>query len=217
MGAQTFVESVERVGAALLARLQEAGGQPAYQRSLNSAVRGLWRGVTNEFEFTDQIFLAIRHYLREAWLEGAASVGVGPDEMSPEERAALEGIIARELGYIANFRASIVAGSKANGGALAPLLARASLWANRYAEVVSQARVMTGADAKLEWVLGPTEEHCSDCGRLSGKVKRGSVWAAYGLAPQSRRLACKGYKCGCKLKPTRKPVTPGPLPRPSQP
>lgn len=197
--------------------LSEAGGQPAYQRAINGAVRGLWGGSTGAEDFTDTMFLAIRRYLREAWLEGAASVGIKDGEMTAEETSALENIIAGELGFISGFRDAILAGSKANGYALAPLLSRGTLWANKYQEVANKARAMAGADKKLEWVLGPTEEHCADCGKLAGKVKRGSVWAVYPLSPQSHSLACKGFNCKCRLKPTRKPITPGPLPRPSTP
>lgn len=204
------------VTTAIFQFLAEASGQEIYQSQLNAAVRGLWRGVLTADQFFDAMGAAIQRRITQAWREGADSVGISPAEYTPDEVAALAAFIATQFTYISGFADAIQSGSKANDGALSPLLARAALWANRYVEATNQARVMAGANQKLEWVIGPTEEHCSDCGRLNGKVKRGSVWAAYGLAPQSRNLKCKGYNCECKLMPTTKPVTPGPLPRPSQ-
>jgi hypothetical protein len=199
----------------LAVMLSEAAGQPAYQRAINGAVRGLWNGAYTPEYFADVMRLAIRKYLTEAWTEGAASVGIAKDEITNEEGAALQSFISSEIGFIAGFRDAIKAGSKANGGGLAPLQSRAALWANRYQEVFNRALMMAKGNTKLEWVLGPTEEHCSDCGRLAGKVKRVGTWWSYPLSPQSHDLACKGFNCKCRLKPTRKPITPGPLPRPS--
>ena len=88
---------------------------------------------------------------------------------------------------------------------------RIPMWVNRYNDVVNTAKIMAGGDKKLKWVLGPTE-HCSSCSKLAGKVKRGSVWIASGIQPQSRSLACGGYNCQCSLQPTTDRASAGRLP-----
>jgi hypothetical protein len=88
---------------------------------------------------------------------------------------------------------------------------RLPMWINRYTEVVNTAKIMAGADRKLKWVLGPTE-HCSSCLKLAGKVKRGSVWIASGIQPQSRSLECGGFNCQCSLQPTTDRASAGRLP-----
>ena len=88
---------------------------------------------------------------------------------------------------------------------------RIPMWTNRYTEVMNTAKVMAGGDRKLKWVLGPTE-HCSSCMKLAGKVKRGSMWVASGIQPQSRSLECGGYNCQCSLQPTTDRASPGRLP-----
>ena len=121
-----------------------------------------------------------------------------------------------EFGYAAKLAADVEAKNKDAGGELSPLVARAGMWATRYTEVRNMARTLAGAEQRLEWVWTPRKEHCPDCRRLNGIVKRASTWLlarARGLYPQSRALDCHGYKCGCELKPTNKPLTPGPLPK----
>jgi len=190
-----------------------AGG---YQSAVASAIRALWAGAIDAGQFSDLMLAAIRRYLTAAWEAGAADVGVGPDEITEDERAELERLIIAEFGYVAKLAADILAGNRDSGGELAPLTARAAGWATRYTEVVNTARTLAGADQRLEWRMGKRKEHCPDCRRLHGTVKRASTWAKArerGLYPQSRALSCHGYKCGCGLSPTNKRITPGPLPR----
>ena len=185
-----------------------------YAASLRAAVRGLWSGVISPAQFSDSMFIAIRKHLAMAWEEGAARCGVLLSDYSPEEVAALRAVIQAEYGYVAPFGVDIGAGSQANGGKLAPFIARTELWANRYTEVVGQAEMMACGDEKFEWLLGRVKtEHCADCKRLHGKVKRASTWAKANIHPQSHALECNGYHCKCRFEKTDKPVTPGPLPR----
>ena len=97
------------------------------------------------------------------------------------------------------------------GGKLQKVFARIELWVNRWEDVYNQALLMGRENPKLKWVVGPTE-HCTTCLKLNGKVKRASTWEASGWRPQSRDLACGGWKCQCRLVPTTEPLTKGRLP-----
>ena len=71
------------------------------------------------------------------------------------------------------------------------------LWVNRYRDVRNQAKVLACKDEKFVWRLGATENHCSTCPRLDGKVKRGSQWEKSGIRPQNppnTELECGGWK-----------------------
>jgi hypothetical protein len=193
--------------------LEQSGGASGYARDIRGVVRALWAGTIDYDQASGLLINTIRLGVEKAFHEGAKSVGIAPVDLSPEERIAILNITVQEIGFIPDFLADIQAGSKANGGKLAPLLSRADMWGLRYADVVNRARVMAGGDKKLEWVLGPTKEHCVDCARLAGKVKRASYWQREGIAPQSHDLACGGWRCLCTLEPTDKSCTPGPLPR----
>lgn len=183
-----------------------------FSRGLRSAVRGLWMGVLDSWQFYKAFEAAIGREIALAWEEGAADGGVTPEEYSPEENAALSRFLVGQYEYITDFADTIMQRSRAKGGALQPLLDKVELWVNRYSEARNQARAMAMADQKMIWELGPTVKHCTSCLKVAGKVKRGSVWFDSGIMPQSRVLECGGWRCLCGLKPTKLPATPGPLP-----
>ena len=187
-----------------------------YRSMIRAMVRGVWSGQLDVDQGFDAGFVGIQLYLTQAWNAGLASVGVLPSEQSPAQKRELRGIIDNEIRYLEPFLLRVEAGSKENGGKLAPLMGEAGLWINRAADVESRARVTAQTDPKLKWVLGPTEEHCPTCGgKLDGKVKRASTWKRRNILPRrppNESLACKGWKCLCILQPTTEPLSKGPLP-----
>lgn len=188
----------------------------AYRTGLRSAVRGLWSGALSLEQFYGEMRTLINRRLSEAWDAGAAECGLKPDEYTIDEQIALGRAIRNELGYVTEFGLAINLDSKASGGKLEPFFKRVETWANRYNDVRNQAKVLACADQKLMWVLGATEQHCSTCPRLNGKVKRGSVWQASGIRPQNPpndSIECGGWRCQCRLEVTDRPVSKGPLPR----
>lgn len=187
--------------------LAEAYTEKSYERQVRSAVRGLWSGALSRDQFVDAMGSTIRRGLTAAFLEGAATWDITEDELSDAEREQLEQLIADENEFVDGLADAIEEGSKEQGGKLDPLLYRASLWVSKYGQVVQQAKALTGSDQKLEWVYDPAKEHCPDCLALHGKVARGSTWERMNLWPRSRRLACRGYHCGCDLLPTKKRVS----------
>ncbi len=184
--------------------------QSDFRLSVRAAIRGLWIGGES-FDFVDSMILSIRRQLQLAWIEGAKECGVGEGEFTAQELSARDQLITSQFPHLPAFADDIVAGSKAKGGKLGPLLSRGSMWVNRYDEARNQAKQMACGDKKLKWVLGETE-HCSTCLKLADKVKRASQWTAAGIYPQMKALACGGYRCGCGFKPTDDPMSKGPLP-----
>lgn len=197
---------------ALLSELSRSG-QEGYQSAINSAVRGLWRGVLDRGDFKSSMTATIDRWLTIAWREGMTDAGVDPNEISATEQLALARMIAGEDEFVGGFADAIKDASKANGGALQPLLDRAAKWASKYARAKEMAYMMASADTHLKWKLGQAENHCNDCPRLAGKVKRASEWLRLGIFPGSPKLQCGKY-CKCpKLEKTNEPISKGPLPR----
>lgn len=187
----------------------------AYSNAIRGAVRGFWLGIFDYDQFFESMMAAIRLHIPKAWYSGAADCGIMPADLSPEERVEIERNVTFEYQFINGFALAIEEGSKANGGRLGSLFARADVWIGRWEGIQSKARTMACADEKLEWVLGPTERPCSSCQKLSGKVKRGSYWDKKGVLPRVRGavyLICKGFG-SCELLPTDKPLSRGPLPK----
>jgi len=188
-------------------------GPSTYRAEIRGITRGLWTGAYDYDQAFELMMFNIRAGLTNAWHNGMREVGLQPTDMTAEERTQLEQVIYSEFSHIDGFLTAIEQGSKANGGKLGPLMARADLWINRYRDVQNQAKQAAKNDPKLEWILGPTEEHCSSCSRLNGKVKRASVWRRANIRPQIQDLACRGFNCLCILQPTDKPLSKGPLPK----
>lgn len=188
----------------------------SYRANLRNAVRGLWSGDYDYFSFYDQMMLSIERGFTQAWYEGAAMYGVGPTELTEIERGALQAEIIKETNFIDALGQAIIARNRASGGKLEPLYTRTELWVSAYNRVMTLASTYAAADQKAEWVIGAKQrEHCRDCVRYNGKVHRLSVWRKYGAVPRSYDLACRGYHCGCELRVTSSPATPGRPPSPT--
>ena len=184
-----------------------------YEFSLRTAIHNLYE--TGDLgAYIDHHSRLIEEQFNRAWREGLRELGLLPEDMTGAEIQRLNELIFEEEGFVLDFAAEIL-DARAKGESVQPYLSRASTWANRYNSVVSEARVMAGKDQKLEWVLGPTE-HCSSCMKLSGIVKRASVWQSNNIRPQNApnsHLECGGWRCQCQLIPTKKPGTRGRFPK----
>ena len=182
-----------------------------YEFSLQRAIRDLYNSG-NVGAYIDHHSRLINEQLTKAWREGMKEVDMDPDEMTDQEKTILQEIIDREEDHVLDFAQEIM---DARDAKTPPPVSRAAVWANRYREVVNIAKTMAAQDKKFEWVLGPTE-HCKSCLKLSGIVKRGSVWQKAGIYPQmapNGNLECGGWNCQCELVETTKPSRRGGFPR----
>lgn len=181
----------------------------AYRARLWSAMLRLFAGG-RDAAFEATFIRAIDQQLTEAWNKGGREVGVDPDEMTKDDIAILEAIINNETEFINRLAGDIDAARTA--GMTREQFdrqfgARVDLWANRYTETINRARVQMGSKARLEWVVGGTEEHCETCPKLNGIVAFGYEWEEARLHPQmppNDGLGCGGWHCDCRLLPTKK-------------
>ena len=181
-----------------------------YQRALNRDVLDFYRGDMDASEFLDDMIRLIEGQFERAWNEGSRDVGVDPKDHTPEDDAVLQERIDQETDFVLDY-AEAIEKAKEAGDPVGPLQARVSLWANRYNEIVAEARIHFGADrVRLKWELGATEEHCSTCADLNGIVANAEDWEASGFHPQGApndALECGGWRCDCSLEPTKEPLT----------
>jgi len=187
--------------------LQESDS--TYRYNIRSAVRALWSGVFSQADFLHNMFLAFSKELVAAQRNGAAKCGIGPDDLSDDEKKWLEGVIKAELGYAADFAQYIVEHSKKEKYPLQPLMDRVERWISRRLEVENTAMTMACGDQKLLWRRKKTKKSCGDCIWYDGKVYRASTWARYEISPKSHGLACHGIHCGCEFFVTTLPLSKG--------
>lgn len=195
--------------------LQLFEGDPVinYRAGIASLVRGLWSGTYSIGEFISSMELATGNGLTRAWNEGAAVMGIYPDEFTQEEINIRDSDILIQYQYIVTFAQYIELHSKANKGKLGALQYRVNMWANSYRSFMNKSKSIVGGNRKLKWVLGSTDEHCEDCAKLAGRVYRRATWEKWNIRPQSHDLACRGYNCKCNLEPTNDPANKGKPPR----
>ena len=182
-----------------------------FRRSIRAAVRSLWGLTTTQPGFISVMQLTLDRGFEQAWREGAKSVGILPGDRTTAEDAARQNILITSLTALPGF-ANFIFENQRGISPLSKSFTRAELWINRYNEVKNLAIQMSAADQKLIWQVGPTE-HCVDCVRLNGKVKRASQWLAAEIKPQDSRLNCGGFRCKCTTTKTDKPLSKGPLPK----
>lgn len=201
-----------------------------FKAGIRAAIRGYYEGLVDQFSFFDSMLSTIERGFEQAWRQGAKECGIAPDERTPEEEAARTDQINRMVPYVQKLigdidasKARLAADQASKDAGDKPLWGfesdtkshyvevRGEIWANRYNEVLNQAKTMACQDQKLRWDLGPTE-HCSSCLKVAGKVKRASQWAAADIRPQHPNLECGGHRCQCQLNPTKEPMSMGRLP-----
>lgn len=79
-------------------------------------------------------------------------------------------------------------------------LNKPEMWFNKSIYPFYMAGLQQAANnALMEWVIGPTEEHCPDCTRLNGQRHRLRHWLKRDLRPRADTLACQGFHCACQL------------------
>jgi len=184
-----------------------------YEFSLRTAIRELYNSG-DLGAYIDHHSRLIEEQFNRAWREGLRELGLTPEDMTSAEVRRLNELIYEEEGFVLDFAAEILI-AREQQKPIDPYLSRSQTWANRYNSIVNEAKTMAGKDQKLEWVLG-VAEHCSSCIKLSGIVKRASVWQNAGIRPQNApnpMLECGGYNCKCQLVPTTKPGTRGRFPK----
>lgn len=186
-----------------------------YSRSIRQRVEALYAGEMTEGAFVDFMAEIIPQQLRRAWNEGMRENGLDPEtEMEPEWEDQLQAMIESEFDFVDGFAADIVDGAKREAG-VDQFLARADLWANRYNDVLNEARLMSSdARVKYVWRLGATEEHCQTCAALNGIVATSREWEESRFRPQeppNELLECGGWRCDCSLEKTSERKTPGAL------
>lgn len=73
------------------------------------------------------------------------------------------------------------------------------LWSTTSDRFEAEGATLDRNDSWLQWKIGQTEKHCSDCLHLNGQIHRASEWAAAGIKPQSPDLECGGWHCDCRF------------------
>jgi hypothetical protein len=185
-----------------IAARKDAFSDTRYTREIYNAAAQYWKDG-NKGGFRSRMNGTIKFGLPGAWEQGAASVEVVPADFTDEDKSTLQAIITEEQSHV-NDLLTFLDGLANNPDAkLSDANFRLDMWANRYSDVLNQARIRFGGKQRLQWKLGDAE-HCQTCLDLSNIIAWAQEWDKSGIKPKSPLLECHGYNCACELVPTDK-------------
>lgn len=191
-----------------------------FDARLTNLVKALYKNTIGAQSFIDSLAALIARQITLAFREAWSDEGDGgqfPDYLAE----ALDNFVIGQYDFVDQFARDIV-DVAIDEKPIDGLLSRVPLWANRYTEAYNEAvaLITKAGGGNLEWFLGATEKHCPLCSRYNGIVARASEWESLGIAPQNApnpaltghidgEDGCEGWRCDCRLKPTKKRRTPG--------
>lgn len=180
-------------------------------RQIEGLVNGVYSGNIGG-QFIDIMANLISGQLTQAYRQAYEDEGFTGEFLPQYLASSLVTMILGQYDYVDQYYRDII-DARVDGAPVAPLLARAGLWAQRWTEAYNEAvRLITlNNGGNLVWTLGATEEHCPECAAFDGIVAGAKEWDALGIRPQNApndKLTCGGWKCDCSLTPTDKRRSP---------
>lgn len=153
--------------------------------------------------FAQRLRTAIRKFGEQAYRDGLEDGGVYVAEDEPlqgDDLAEVNRLNAEQSTYVTNFGATLF-DKKAISDVAA--MRKPAMWYNKSIHPFYLAGLASAdRNGMYEWILGNTEDHCSDCLRLMGQRHRLRDWQRKGWIPKAEKLECNGFECDCKLQKT---------------
>jgi hypothetical protein len=147
--------------------------------------------------------LALLEAGADALLDGYADGGSPMASLDEEARKALSVWRAEQSPFLRKFADELFD----TPFTYEQLQRRADLWINKSINPIYFTGLeLANRNQRFMWVVDPIKEHCPSCLKLNGQVHRMKDYTRTGLLPQSDKLICGGYQCGCSLQPTTQPA-----------
>jgi hypothetical protein len=147
--------------------------------------------------------LALLEAGADALLDGYADGGSPMASLDEEARKALSVWRAEQSPFLRKFADELFD----TPFTYEQLQRRADLWINKSINPIYFTGLeLANRNQRFMWVVDPIKEHCPSCLKLNGQVHRMKDYTRTGLLPQSDKLICGGYQCGCSVQPTTQPA-----------
>jgi len=139
--------------------------------------------------------------MMHSYMLGRKSAG-NLTSMSDHEMMEIEPMIDDNVDYFDAFLLAILAGMDEESRTKRVAKYEASL---RKIYWIGFAKGDKSKTRRIQWIMDPAKEHCSDCLRFSqkGPMTMDEFYnecLSKDLVPQSYNLECRGFNCGCYLK-----------------
>jgi 2'-5' RNA ligase len=181
-----------------------------FESTVEDVVGAAVAGRIDRRKFGNALRNAIEVGIRKAYLDGLEDGGVTGAELSDDDMDWLNRWMDKQRQFVINLTNAIYKDDRVTPGEVD---GKAIMWWNgSVAPAYAQALVSAASNASFERVLGNTEEHCRDCKRIAGQVRRASFWKRIGIWGASGKTECGGWQCECKNVPTDRPLSRGRFP-----
>jgi hypothetical protein len=138
----------------------------------------------------------VQRYGRQFMMDGLRDGGVLVDVLEGEDKRTFDAWYRRQSVFVTNFANNLYQ----DNITAEQVRAHVDMWVNKSMREIYLAGVESAdRNGLYMWMLGPTEEHCTDCAYLNGQVHRMKQYINSGFLPGAEQLECKGYQCKCRL------------------
>lgn len=138
----------------------------------------------------------ISRYGRIAYRDGLVAGGVIDGTLDDDDEARVGLLTAEQSQYVTNFLNTLYT----TGVSDVQAMTKPAMWFNKSITPFFDAgRLSADKNGNYEFILGPTEKHCTDCPRLNGQIHRLRDWARKNLIPPTSETQCGGYNCKCRV------------------
>lgn len=173
-----------------------------YEDELAELTERLQSGEITQSEFEALVEELVSDSVLLSFLEGS---GKDEGDLTDADLATIQEMQQPQLDAVPNLAIDVAEG-KFTGDEPNDLGARVTLWGGQLASAYIMGKLRRPDNPNYVWLLGATEQHCSDCLRLSGQVHTAAEWEDSGWRPRITRLECNGYRCDCDLAETNEPT-----------
>lgn len=212
----TGIDDVDKIGEYLVAHNIRIAAQKAIQAtridfedSVEDLLLEAVAGNIDRRRFGNRLRNLVQVAIGKAFIDGLEDGGITEPQLTDEDSDWIGDFFDEQRKYVIELTNAIykddrVTEDEAKG--------KPAMWFNKsVVPAYHEGLASASKNGAFEWVLGKTEEHCRSCLKLDGQVRRISFWQD-NIMPQSGALACKGYRCDCRLQPSDRALSRGRLP-----
>lgn len=172
-----------------------ADTRAAFRDEIVTYIRQGQQQETDRRAFAAKLRAALRRFGLLAFRDGFNDGGADPESYGADELAAFRDWQARQSEYVSHFGAELFK----DGITELEVSTRADMWANKsLGEIYHEGLALAAPNKPFRWQRNPRKDSCTDCIALDGQIKPMKDWKA-SIMPQSDKLECRGFDCGCKL------------------
>lgn len=169
-----------------------------YRSELEAAVEQVYRGRSTAVALVDRMGSLIAEYAERIFREGFEDGGADFEEMTAEERAALDDWRNTQLDHMRAFAEAVEAAQDVP--AREAIARRVDMWVDSLRSLGDIGKSLALSNMSVTWEFGDTI-HCPTCEHLNGQRHRLKWFTSRDYYPRKNGAAmdCHGFNCQCRL------------------